>query len=243
MPRRLLPLLVLLLSAPALAESAEPDYSRPGVYIGVEGLVGVETRYELDGDITILAIDGRPPDPEVLPYDDQRVDAAFGVNGRIGYRLHPRVAVEGEFEWINGFDVKGFNDVKITDGEGWFASANVKGYLLTDRRFQPFLLAGVGYYRAKLSSFIAGSVINADGPDSNFRVPLSEESNGGVALRVGLGLEAYITEHVAFIFDAQYVRPFVNVEVRDYSSGEYFGYGEIEGLDYVSIGVGLQYRF
>ena len=70
------------------------------------------------------------------------MDAAFGVNGRIGYRLHPRIAVEGEFEWIDGFD-------------------------------------------------------------------------------------GYITEHVVITFDAQYVMPF----------------GDVDDLDYTSIGVGVQYRF
>jgi opacity protein-like surface antigen len=191
----LLPLVLLLLPAPALAESAEPDYSRRGVYVGGEAIVAVEMQYE--GEFReATGIDGR-------------VDAAFGANGRIGYRLHPRIAVEAEFEWINGFDVKVEDDVKAADGEAWFASGNVKGYLLTDRRYQPFALIGLGYYRAE-SELSTASL-----------------SDGDLAFRVGLGFDACISEHVAFAFDIQYVRPS----------------GNLKDLDYISIGVGLQYRF
>jgi opacity protein-like surface antigen len=136
------------------------------------------------------------------------VDAAFGVNGRIGYRLHPRVAVEGEFEWIDGFDFKVADNEKLVRGETWFASGNVKAFVLT-QRFQPFVLVGAGYYHAK------------------YKLLDTKETDGDAALRAGLGFDGYITEHVVITFDAQYVLPF----------------GDVDDLDYTSIGVGVQYRF
>ena len=191
MPRRVLLMIVVLLPCSALAEPPPPDYARTGLYIGAEGAVGVAAK--LDDQ-----------------FDDSgsRVDAAFGVNGRIGYRLHPRVAVEGEFEWIDGFDVKIENDEKIAKGETRFASGNVKGFVLTGR-FQPFVLVGAGYYHAKYKA--AGISL----------------SGGDAALRAGGGFDVYVTEHIVITFDAEYVWPF----------------GEVNDLDYTSVGVGLQYRF
>jgi len=191
MLRSVLLLTVVLLPCSALAEPPPPDYSRTGVYIGAEGAVGIESKIE-DG----------------VGDSGGRVDAAFGVNGRIGYRLHPRVAVEAEFEWIDGFDIKVANDKKIATGDTWFVSGNVKGYVLTGR-FQPFALVGAGFYHAE------------------YKALGSRLSGGDAALRAGGGFEGYITEHIVFTFDAQYVLPF----------------GEVDDLDYTSVGVGLQYRF
>jgi opacity protein-like surface antigen len=194
MLRRVLFLIVVFLPCSALADPPPPDYSRTGVYIGAEGVVGVASKIE-DGVQHATGLKGR-------------VDAAFGVNGRIGYRLHPRVAVEGEFEWIDGFDFTVENNKKKVRGDTWFASGNVKGYVMTGR-FQPFVLVGAGFYHAKYD--VLGSRV----------------SGGDAALRAGLGFDAYLTEHVAIAFDAQYVLPF----------------GEVDDLDYTSVGAGLQYRF
>jgi opacity protein-like surface antigen len=47
------------------------------------------------------------------------------------------------------------------------------------------------------------------------------------AMRFGGGLEFYATKHIVLTLDTDYVLPF----------------GDLENLDYVTIGWGLQYRF
>jgi opacity protein-like surface antigen len=195
--------IAVLLPGSALAEPPPPDYARSGFYIGVGGVVGVDTK--LENRFEDMLQDALGPGAEAV---DGRVDAAFGVNGRIGYRLHPRVAVEGEFEWIDGFDLKISGNEKPGRGETWFASGNVKGFVLTER-FQPYVLVGAGYYRAE------------------YELLDTKETDGDAALRAGLGFDGYITEHIVVTFDTQYVLPF----------------GDVDDLDYVSIGVGVQYRF
>lgn len=58
-------------------------------------------------------------------------------------------------------------------------------------------------------------------------LPGVDQSFWGGAVRAGGGLDLYVTEHVALAADATYVIPF----------------GDNEDLDYVSIGIGLIYKF
>jgi opacity protein-like surface antigen len=136
-----------------------------------------------------------PPAP-----DYARTGPYIGAEGVVGIAAK----LEDQFDDFEArvdaaFDVKIANDEKIAKGETWFASGNVKGFVLTGR-FQPFVLVGAGYYHAKYK---------ADG------ISLS---GGDAALRAGGGFDAYVTEHVVVTFEAEYVLPFGEVSDLDYTS-------------------------
>lgn len=147
------------------------------------------------------------------------VDDSFGINGRAGYRCHRRFSAEAEVEWLDGFE----SDLSLA-GLGKFArgqiepvvvTANAKGYLLTGR-FQPFLLVGAGgaTARVKLRDTL-GLGLSDSARETDFVV------------RGGGGIDFYATKRVVLTADADYVRAF----------------GNLEDFYYVSVGVGLQYRF
>jgi hypothetical protein len=65
--------------------------------------------------------------------------SGVGVGGAVGYRLHPRLAVEGQFEWLGDQTFGGFFQVSR-----WDFTGNAKAFLATGR-FQPYFVAGMGY--------------------------------------------------------------------------------------------------
>jgi len=201
-------LAVLLCPALALAESREPDYSRPGFFVGFGMAVGSD--YDLKEQWEDIL---DPPDNSNV-----RVDAAVGYHVRAGYRIIPRLAAEAEFEWLPGFDVKLLDDQKLVDTQSWLLTANAKGYLLADTRFQPFVLIGLGYYQSH------GQYNLLEFPSLP---PAHYETLGDFAARFGGGFDAYLTEKVVLAFDVNFV----------------LGTGEVEDLDYLSVGLDLQYRF
>ena len=88
--------LPLLLGAPALAdddEDGEADYTRPGLYLGLNGL-------------SAIANFNRPF--ELHP--------TGGLNGRIGWRGDEYIAQEIEFAWKNGFEAGGA-DAEVRPGQ------------------------------------------------------------------------------------------------------------------------------
>jgi opacity protein-like surface antigen len=193
-------------------EDTEEGYDRRGFYLGLSASYARENFNDSDvddlrektGTIKVLSLEN----------DD---DDVFGVMGRGGYRCHPYVSTELQFEWLDEFEGSG---MMSDDGgppesfrsklEPFVMTANVKGHLLTGR-FQPFGLLGVGFMR-----------LEAKGRAASFR-----ETNVDVAMRFGGGLEFYATENVVVSAEASYLMPT----------------GELNGLDYYSIGLGLQYRF
>lgn len=149
------------------------------------------------------------------------VDDSPGFNGRVGYRCHRRFAAEVETEWLSGFDADltqpGVDQLANVEFDPIVVTANVKGYLLTGR-YQPFLLIGAGAMTA----------------DANLRDPvgliftgINSESDNAFAMRFGGGIDLYATKNVVLSVDADYVLPF----------------GNLDSLDYVTIGWGIQYRF
>jgi opacity protein-like surface antigen len=97
--------------------------------------------------------------------------------------------------------------------ESWIVTGNAKGYLLTGS-IQPFALVGVGAMRAKAEEKM----------DLGFDLPSSETD---LALRFGAGVDFYLSPRFVVDVGADYVLPT----------------GDIEDLDYVSVGIALQYRF
>jgi opacity protein-like surface antigen len=149
------------------------------------------------------------------------VDDSIGFNGRVGYRCHRRFSAEVEVEWLDGFSSDltepGVDQLAKVDYEPVVVTTNVKGYFLTGR-YQPFLLVGAGAMTA----------------DTKLREPvglsftgLDSESDTAFVMRFGGGIDLYATKNVVVSLEADYVLPL----------------GNLDALDYVTIGWGVQYRF
>ena len=143
---------------------------------------------------------------------------SFGLVGQAGYRCHERVSAEIEVEWLDGFDGSAFRaaDGKFreVDFEPVAVTANAKGYLLTGR-IQPFLLLGGGLLTVKRTEKFIAAGTSASDTTTDF------------AMRFGGGIDIYTSRNIVLTWDIDYLLPF----------------GSNEDLDYVSTGLGLQYRF
>jgi opacity protein-like surface antigen len=96
----------------------------------------------------------------------------------------------------------------------------MKGHLLTGR-YQPFVLLGLGFMRMESKTRDAsGGAIPGSAPQASDRTIK-------LAMRFGGGLDFYITENVLANAEISYLMPT----------------GKLEGLDYYTFGLGLQYRF
>lgn len=166
----------LTVASAAVAED-EPDYSRSGFYGAVSLAAGTST-----GLADFL-------EPSLPAGEKGRTDAAIGVNARVGMRVLRYLAVEGQVEYLPGFDVKISNDEKVLDGDLLVGAVNTKGYFLAwheTGRFEPFLSVGFGFMQ-------------------NWAGDLGEATS--FAARAGGGFDGYFTEHLACTVEVQYVIP------------------------------------
>lgn len=90
------------------------------------------------------------------------VDNGVGVGGAVGYRLHPRIALEGRFEWQGDQSISVFSVQDVVTIGRWDAAANAQLFVATGR-WQPYLVAGLGYVRA---TGVCGTVVNCSGGGS-----------------------------------------------------------------------------
>lgn len=155
---------LLLAGAPSLANAAS-EFSRNALYL--RG--GITASF----DATILF----------------GTTSGVGVGGALGYRLHPRIALEGQFEWQGNQSVTLF----ATSGSlsRWDATGNAKLFLATGR-FQPFIVGGVGYVRGSgscVGDFCTGGGAAAD----------------SFLARLGLGLDVYITKNIGIYAEGAYM--------------------------------------
>jgi opacity protein-like surface antigen len=143
-----------------------------------------------------------------LPNDTKsHTDDSWGYGGRLGYRLMERVAVEGQFDMLNDIQVSHHvPNGKDSESTARFltATANVKGFLLT-QRFQPYVLLGAGYGYSQV-----------DPPHA------TSDRSHGFAARFGVGADLYANEDVALTTELSYVLP--TGDISDYQSLT-FGFG------------------
>ena len=175
----------------ALAQ--EDDFARSGGYLGISGTYA--------GDASRVK---------------NLSENSLGINARVGLRLAPNIAVEGEFEHLDGFDVA-VAGTPIGIIESWVLTGNVKGLLLTGR-IQPYFVAGMGVLRAKFVD-TGGTLGSLDFP--------AQTRDTGFAVRLGGGVDVYVTRHLVVTLGASYVIPT----------------GGVEDLDFLSVAFGAQYRF
>jgi opacity protein-like surface antigen len=125
----------------------------------------------------------------------------WGGSARAGYRCHPNVSVEGQAEGFT-FDLDVDDPNYGFNVTGFDVTANGKLYLpLLGERLQPFFLSGFGALH--------------DGEDTD------------IVMRLGGGVDYYLTQNIAVSLDMSYMSP----------------HGQVSDLNFWSMGFGLQYRF
>lgn len=203
----LLWLLALAIGAvsPAWAADDDAEYDRSGIYLGGMAVYAIPTeKGDLEDEFN----------EDLGPGSSSDVDNSWGASGRLGYRLHPRFAIEAQFEFLSNIEVDGKDmdggDEHKNEINLFALTGNAKAFLLTGR-FQPYLIAGAGWSRARFDP--PGS-----GPKSR---------HNGFATRIGAGFDLYASEDVALSTEVGYV----------------LHTGKLEDLDYLSIGLGLTLRF
>jgi opacity protein-like surface antigen len=167
----------------------DPDagiYQQNGFYLGAMGVFGPWTEsssLERNADRRI--------DPIVAPRTNSSdLDNAWGMNARAGYRLHPRFALEGQWEWLTDTDRENTlsDGTRVDDKISLFTlTGNAKYYLLTER-IQPYAIAGAGWSRSRIKQSF----------DSTRR-------NNGFTARFGGGVDLYGSPDVALSLEAAYV--------------------------------------
>ena len=212
-------ILVLFWPGAALAEPAptrDDAFDRNGFYLGVGFVQAVYTEVEDDLEKELESLAGLGYIPPVV------LEAPPGLDARVGYRFHPRLAAEVEIQWFAKAGIQFTEDegdpppldptlVEALTLETVTLTVNSKAYLLTGR-FQPFLLVGAGFMHFDAKDAL-GLGLSVDGD--------------GFAARFGGGLDFYLTPNVVIALDGSYVLPT----------------GDADGLNYVSWSLGLQYRF
>jgi opacity protein-like surface antigen len=250
-----------------LTEEVDEGYDRRGLYLALgpsyarENFSNYAITSLVDGELqeNLRALRGTPikGTPTTMPPGDRGIysvsvsdvdDDTFGVMGRVGYRCHPHVSSELQFEWLDDFNgslaessLDNTNDTLRNFNlslETLVFTANMKGHLLTGR-FQPFVLGGFGFMRMETKSqditpnaTARTDVCPADSgvpPDPNPPCWAAQESERqvNVALRIGGGIDFYLTESIVMSAEASYLMPT----------------GKLDNMDFYSIGLGLQYRF
>jgi opacity protein-like surface antigen len=221
-------------------EDEEEGYDRRGFYAGLSGSYVRENFSDstvvnlIDGELQedLRNLRGTPTgaDPGAYTFSlDNIDDDGFGVSGRVGYRCHPHVSAELQFDWMENWDgMIAENGMPMNDTARNFQfeletlvfTTNVKGHLLTGR-YQPYVLLGLGFMRTEIKTRdISGGAIPGFAAEAR-------ERKVNVAGRFGGGLDFYLTENVVVTAEGSYLMPA----------------GKLDGLDYYTFGLGLQYRF
>lgn len=123
---------------------------------------------------------------------DIEADSTGGVNVKGGYRFDERWAVDVAFQYFGEFELVSLAEdgslVERDEFDGWTLMIDGRMFL-HDGNFQPFLMAGAG-----------ALVMHKIGPD------------GAFAVRLGGGLDVYLTEHLVFDSELAYVLPAPKLE-------------------------------
>ena len=194
-------------ASPARGEG--DDYARRGLYVGA-GASYVLERFDFPS--ATASVNGS----SLVRLDVDSGDS-WGAEGRVGYRLHPNVAVEGQLQYYDEFGL----DVQISPGsnvsrqvltiDGLSVMGNVKGYPLTGR-VQPYGLAGMGFLWLQFEDTRGLGI---------------EHNEVEFAGRVGAGIDAYLTRNLLLNLETSYLLPT----------------GDLDNARMIPISFGVQYRF
>jgi opacity protein-like surface antigen len=144
-------------SGSALGAEAEAEETpgQPGLYVGL-GLIYAPSAFDIPGVET---------------------SNPFGLDARLGYRVTRRVAVEGQYQFIPGFDLDAAGGSPVATLTANTFTLNGKVYALPDDSFQPYAVGGIGLVRFTGDSDVTGQSVR---PETAF------------AGRVGVGADYYV---------------------------------------------------
>jgi hypothetical protein len=230
--------LFTVIYGPDDAESSNEDFDRRGFFLGVGGgFAGEDFSDKPVNDIADIFSNQPELDVPILPGSDPiaKADDSWSVNGRVGYRCHPRYSVGATLEGFGGFDTQwsgavgtGSDDIDIFD-----ATVDIKGYLLTGR-YQPYLLLGGGTMNISTKvtnpTAIIGTTPNGAPPPDNLAIlgpKIQSRNYTDFVVRLGGGIDLYTTDHVVVNIGASYLFPL----------------GEVSGVKLFTVGGGIEYRF
>lgn len=195
------------------------DYARRGLYVGVGGAYVIE-HFDLPDEIERL--------PESTDsFRDVEAGDSWGAEARVGYRVHPNVAAEGQLQYYDNFAIDVAADGrpesplrKALTLNGLSLMANVKGYPFTGR-VQPYGLGGLGLLWIHAQGSHARS-------DDFFHTRAGfKDHDVQFAGRLGGGIDGYITQNLLLNVEASFVLPT----------------GSLHDFRMVPISLGVQYRF
>ena len=219
----LLALGIVVLASPGLAQDHLTTYSRNGWYggIGVSSLVkGFDTTKE-----------DSSPEPPACQEDDDLICALVihvfesidleenpGANVKAGYRLHPRLALEIDYQYLSGFDAEVITE---SQGASSFETVNVEnGYAVTGRA-KGFLSTGILQPYGAIGGGVANLNIDGELPrDFSFADLDFVTSFSG-------GIDFYPTEKLVVYLEASY----------------FLTTGNIKNLDFIPLTLGFLFRF
>jgi outer membrane protein W len=236
---------LLLLSRPASAQEAgeEPseapaaktappeDFARDGLYLGMNFTYALPYFEDhLENTIVATAVNNPGLTCTTCAFLAD-VDPSVGFNVRAGYRFLRHFAIEGQFEWLDEFDVQitetttgGQGGTDISTVDGFTATLDLKLYPFTGR-LQPFVDLGFGYI--ELDSRDNGLI----GKNFILYVPQVNVNDHELVARFGGGVDFYINETWGMNLTAAYVAPGANLRHFNYTSlnaGFFYRFGAPE---------------
>jgi opacity protein-like surface antigen len=167
-------------TAPVAEES---EYGRRGWYAGL-GFIYAPSAFKLDDAESQL------PSSRVAS-NSLGGNNKFGLDARVGYRLRPRWALEGNYQYVPGFEVERGGAGKLVDLNVHGLWLNGKMIFLTEDTFQPYLLGGAGMLHVNSDATIPG--FSADGT--------------GFAGRMGAGADVWLRRDLVVNVEFSVVLP------------------------------------
>ncbi len=188
------------------------EFGRSGAYIGANATYAFDL---FQTEIFAAAGAGTVP----LDYSD-----AWGFNVRAGYRIWSFLAIEAQYEWLDGIDISAPAFGPIGTYEPDVLTGNLK-LILPTWRLQPYVLAGVG-----MTSW------DLDLAPSTF---LPDSSGTGFAFRGGAGLDIYLSKNLILNAEGTAV-----LNTEDFTVPATANVVALQSnLYYFSLSAGLTYRF
>jgi outer membrane protein W len=187
------------------ARADDADFARRGAYVGIGASRGFNSFGEAVHDATnTTSID---------------VEDTWGLNARAGYRFAKWFALEGEYEWLDGFPVR-FQTTDLAEITTHTLTVNAR-FIVPLGRVQPYFVMGFG------GIFF----------DTNNQTFLHFSADDAPCGRLGAGVDFYVTRNLLLNLGAEGVLNDAKIEL----AGPFGDSGH--GLDYVALQFGLGFRF